>query len=83
MTYQLRRLRLRGFIERIQGSHRYRVTSTGTRIAIFAVELHARILRPGLSLLLDPVDAAPDLRRTLRSIDSAINSLVVAARIAG
>ena len=81
MTYQLRRLRLRGFIERIKGSHRYRVTSTGMHVAIFATKLHARILRPGLSILED-LDATGDLR-TLRSIDSAINSLVANARIAG
>jgi len=83
MTYQLRRLRLRGFIERIKGSHRYRVTSTGMRIAIFAAKLHTRILRPGLSKILDHVGADGDLHRTLRSIDSAINSLVANARIAG
>lgn len=83
MTYQLRRLRLRGFIERIKGSHRYQVTSIGMRVAIFAIKLHARILRPGLSTVLDDVDVAPDLRRTLRSIDSAINSLVSSARMAG
>jgi hypothetical protein len=83
MTYQLRRLRLRGFIERIKGSHRYRVTSTGMRIAVFAAKLHTRILRPGLSKILADVDADGDLRRTLRSIESAISSLVANARLAG
>lgn len=83
MTYQLRRLRLRGFIQRIKGSHRYRVTSTGMRVAIFAIKLHARILRPGLSHVFDGLDVAADLRSTLRSIDSALNSLVANARIAG
>jgi predicted MarR family transcription regulator len=83
MTYQLRRLRLRGFIERIKGSHRYRVTSTGMRIAIFAAKLHARILRPGLSKVLGDAETTGDLRRTLRSIDSALNSLVANARLAG
>jgi hypothetical protein len=83
MTYQLRRLRLRGFIERIKGSHRYRVTGNGMRVAIFANKLHTRILRPGLSKILHDAATTADLRTTLRSIESAINSLVVAARIAG
>jgi len=55
----------------------------GMRIAIFAAKLHTRILRPGLSKILDHVGADGDLHRTLRSIDSAINSLVANARIAG
>ena len=35
MTYDLRRLRLHGLIERIPKSHRYRVTEKGFRIAFF------------------------------------------------
>src|SRR5688572_20892388 len=35
MTYDLRRLRLRGLIERIPRSHRYSVTPFGFRIALF------------------------------------------------
>src|SRR6516225_5978426 len=49
MTYQLRRLRLHGIIERIPQSHRYRVTDTGLRIALFFTRTYARILRPGLA----------------------------------
>jgi hypothetical protein len=48
MTYQLRRLRLHGIIERIPQSHRYRVTDTGLRIALFFTRTYARILRPVL-----------------------------------
>jgi len=35
MTYDLRRLRLHGIIERIPKSHRYEVTPSGLRIALF------------------------------------------------
>src|SRR5262245_60851953 len=35
MGYHLRRLRLHGLIERIHGTHRYRVTRQGTRAALF------------------------------------------------
>src|SRR5439155_863435 len=47
VTYDLRRLRLRGLIERIPHSHRYRVTQPGFRTALFFLKVHARILRPG------------------------------------
>jgi hypothetical protein len=50
MTYDMRRLRLHGIIERIEGSHRYRVTSEGLRVAVFFSRAWARLLRPGLSL---------------------------------
>jgi hypothetical protein len=33
MTYDLRRLRLRGLIERVPSSNRYRVIDTGVRTA--------------------------------------------------
>ena len=53
MTYDLRRLRLHGIIERIPRTHRYRVTSFGLRTSMFLSRTWSRILRPGLSLL-DP-----------------------------
>jgi len=49
MTYDLRRLRLHGLIQRIPKSHRYDVTPTGLRIAMFFTRTYARILRPKLA----------------------------------
>lgn len=51
-TYQLRRLRLHGMIERLPKTHRYRVTDLGLRSAIFLTRSYARILRPGLASIL-------------------------------
>ena len=51
MTYELRRLRLHGLIERIPRTHRYRVTELGLRTALFWSRAYARILRPGLTRL--------------------------------
>jgi len=51
MTYDLRRLRLHGLIERVPGTHRYRVTRQGLRTALFFTRVYARILRPGLARL--------------------------------
>src|SRR5438309_7772585 len=41
MTYQLRRLRLHGLIERQAGTHRYRVTDRGLRISLFFTRSYA------------------------------------------
>jgi len=54
MTYDLRRLRLHGLIERIPGTHRYRVTDLGLRSALFFTRAYARIVRAGLSEVLAP-----------------------------
>jgi len=50
MTYDLRRLRLHGLIERVPQSHRYRLTTLGARLAMLYVRLYARALRPAASL---------------------------------
>ena len=50
MTYDLRRLRLHGLIERVPHSHRYRTTSTGAQVAMFYARLYTRALRPVCSL---------------------------------
>jgi len=52
MSYELRRLRLRGLIERIPKTHRYRVTPFGLRAALFSARLHAHLFRPALSVIM-------------------------------
>lgn len=52
MTYDLRRLRLHGLIERIPNSHRYDVTPAGLRIALFFSRTYARLLRPKLAQIM-------------------------------
>jgi hypothetical protein len=54
MSYELRRLRLHGLIERIPGSFRYRVTDTGLRAALVLTRTHTRLIRPALAHLADP-----------------------------
>ncbi len=54
MTYQLRRLRLHGFIERLPRKHRYQVTPFGLRIALFFTRTYVSLLRPGLSQIVSP-----------------------------
>jgi hypothetical protein len=82
MTYDLRRLRLHGLIERIPGTHRYQVSDFGLRIAFFFTRAHARLLRPGLATALDPWPDGTALRRHLDKLDSAITELICNTRLA-
>jgi hypothetical protein len=76
MTYDLRRLRLRGLIERIPRSHRYHVTDTGFRIALFLTRAHARLVRPGLAAALDSRPPAPTpLAAALARLDQAVDRI--------
>jgi predicted MarR family transcription regulator len=46
MTYDLRRLRTNGLLQRIEHTHTYVLTPDGQRLAIFYTKLHNRLLRP-------------------------------------
>lgn len=46
MSYQLRRLRLRGLIRRIPKTHRYDVTEEGLRAALFYTSSFSQVIRP-------------------------------------
>jgi hypothetical protein len=81
MSYDLRRLRLHGLIERIPGSHRYRVTDHGLRIAVFLTRVHTRLVRPGLAQLLDDAAAPTPLRRQFNRFDHAIDNLARETRL--
>src|ERR1700751_4994932 len=51
VTYDLRRLRLHGLIERIPKTHCYRITAKGLRTAIFYTRLYNQSLRTGLAVV--------------------------------
>jgi hypothetical protein len=71
MTYDLRRLRLHGLIERIPHTHRYRPTPLGWRTAWFLTRAYNRFVRTGLADLADTASTA-SLHRALD--DLAIRS---------
>jgi hypothetical protein len=54
MSYDLRRLRLHGLIQRIAGTHRYELTALGRRTALFYSRVFNRVVRPGLSHIAHP-----------------------------
>jgi hypothetical protein len=59
LTYDLRRLRLHGLIARTPKTHRYQVTPFGLRLALFLTRVHARILRPGLAIVIPATATDP------------------------
>jgi hypothetical protein len=81
MTYDLRRLRLHGLIERIPHTHRYRVTDTGLHTAWFFTHAYNRVLRPGLADLSDPTSTGP-LHATFKQLDHHLNELAAQAGLA-
>lgn len=84
MTYDLRRLRVHGLIERIPQSQRYEVTSLGQRVALCFTKVDARVLRPGLSQLLGGCPNAPlrPLKKAITALDKAFNELISEAKLA-
>ena len=83
ITYDLRRLRLHGLIERIPKTHRYRITPNGLRTAVFYTRLYSRTLRPGLAII-SPACANPDLpmARSIRAAEAAFDKWYDHAKIA-
>jgi DNA-binding PadR family transcriptional regulator len=75
LTYQLRRLRLHGLIERIPQSHRYRLTNFGLRSALLLSRLYARAIQPRLSLI-DPhgLHSNHGLQRAFINVDKQIHT---------
>ena len=83
MTYQLRRLRLHGMIQRIPGSHRYCLTDFGLRTGWFFTRVYARILRPGLAATIHPLPAPnATLRRCFDKLDQEVKAWVENAKLA-
>lgn len=77
MTYDLRRLRLHGIIERLPHTHCYRLTPHGLKTALFYSRVYARVLRPGLSALHDPASTPPPIQQTLAKLQRQLDDLYV------
>ena len=76
MSYDLRRLRLHGLIERIPRSRRYRLTEFGARAATFLSRTHSRILRPGASYFnADVPNQHRSIAAALDAVDRAVDTI--------
>jgi hypothetical protein len=79
MTYDLRRLRLNGLIERIDHTNRYILTSDGIRAAIFYTKIYNRMLRPLVAA--NQPQAPPELREALKLISRHVDDYATRARL--
>ncbi len=83
VSYDLRRLRAHGLITRIPGTHRYRITDTGSHHAMLLTHVHTRVLQPGLAQITDPDPPAPSpLRTAARTDPRALDPRTPEARFA-
>jgi predicted MarR family transcription regulator len=71
MTYDLRRLRLHGLIERILHTSTCTLTPDGLRVAIFCTKVRNRALRPLLQA--DRPPAPAQVQRALLTPDHAVD----------
>jgi hypothetical protein len=75
VTYDLRRLRLHGLIERSSG-YRYRVTDLGFRAASFFLLSYGRLLRPAsAAFACFPNAPTRQLERAFQELDAAVRHL--------
>jgi hypothetical protein len=82
ITYQLRRLRLHGLIERFPNSFRYRVTELGFRAALFFTRLYNRLLRPGMAAVLPSLHAIHGpLKHAFDNIDKQVKAWINQAQL--
>ena len=79
MSYDLRRLRLHGLIQRTPGTNSYALTPEGIRVAVFYTKLQARLLQPLLHAHQPP--APIELRRALTTIERLLNDYTANARL--
>ena len=76
MTYDLRRLRLKGLICRRPGTSRYERTPYGRNTRLFLARLYQRVFRPGLAAAVEPpckVEVPHPLRDKLREVNEQID----------
>ncbi len=83
ITYQLRRLRLHGLIQRVPHTHRYRVTPMGLRAALFCTRSYNRLLRPGLAFALPGHRAiTTPLKRAFDNFETEVQACIQHASLA-
>src|SRR5659263_648567 len=82
MTYDLRRLRAHGLIQRIPKTRRYQVTDIGLQEALLFTHAHDHLLRTGLAELTDPSPPRPSpLRAAARAYQAAFDDLASYAHL--
>jgi hypothetical protein len=80
MTYDLRRLRLKGLIFRPPRTNRYFVTPYGWKVARLFSRLETRVFRPAMAMFTSNDAVLPfPLRASLNRVDSQLDQLIYQA----
>src|SRR5271156_2936463 len=80
MTYDLRRLRLKGLIYRPPKTNRYFVTPYGWKVARLFSRLEARVFRPAIAMFTSNDAVLPfPLRASLDRVDAQMDELIYEA----
>lgn len=74
MSYDLRRLRLKGLLQRVDHTQRYRLTTLGCKVVTFYTRLYQRIFRPGVAAMETEQDWPSDLAKALQQVAEIINA---------
>jgi hypothetical protein len=82
MSYDLRRLRLKGLIARVEGSHRYFLTTYGRRVAYLMTKLQNRIFDVVSTTLHAPAVLPSRLAHAFQQLDAELEKLVAHATLA-
>lgn len=86
-TYDLRRLRRKGLIEKVRGRNLYRVTERGRQIATLFTKTESRVLVPVLTALEEPAvprsPAGLEVINAWRHYEKELSLLIEAAGLAG
>lgn len=80
MTYDLRRLRRKGLITRVQGTHRYLITTYGLKAALFCAKLYQRVFQPAWQAIETTLHDTPlPLRKAFDRLINELDRLVQSA----
>jgi hypothetical protein len=80
MTYDLRRLRLKGLIYRPPKTHRYFLTPYGWKVARLFTRLETRVFRPAMAMFTATDAVLPfPLRASLNRVDHQLDELIYQA----
>ena len=81
MSYDLRRLRLKGLIARVEGSHRYILTTYGRRVAYLMTKLHHRIFDVASGAVETATSVPAPLTLAFQRLDAVVDKLVADATL--
>jgi hypothetical protein len=81
MSYDLRRLRLKGLVARVPKSQRYVLTELGTKVAVFFTKLYTRVYRPGLAALVPAHSFPSPLAQALTTVSDLVQAALLAAHV--